>query len=153
VADDAVNRIIHRALGRPVVVETVIPGHDFSKEIAEVEDQLQQLAFTGLSAEDYMKRAAELLATRDDLKGRIEPDRVEFTESSERYSDVWESLPVCERAGWPKSNGFYVTADKRKVEVDSRERGKLGWTAPTTVYLDGGIVAEGDAELVEALAA
>ena len=47
----------------------------------------------------------------------VVPDRVELTDTGERYSELWARTPLPERGPWLARHGFRVTASKAGVTV------------------------------------
>ena len=124
VVDAAVDQLITEWFGTPVMARTVIPGNE-----AEVDSQLEEIRFAigqlgsaDLDDEEYDRRLAELRAGRDRLRRtEIVPDRVELTDTGERYSELWARTGLPERGPWLARHGFRVTASKAEVKVAKGE--------------------------------
>jgi site-specific DNA recombinase len=116
--DSAVNRIIAATFDVPVIVRTLVPGHDHSAELAEVRYELQQLPLRGLPRADEAAERDRLWAEEDRVAALPSvPDRYEEKPGRHTYAGLWEALSIPERGPWLAANGFRITADKAEVTV------------------------------------
>lgn len=125
--DAAVDRAIRKVFDIPVMARAIIPGNeaDLAARLEEIRFEIGQLGALDLADEEYDRRLAELRAERDRVKAtEVTPDRVELTDTGERYAAQWAATDVPERGPWLARHGFRVYADKTEVRV---ERGDT-WT-------------------------
>jgi hypothetical protein len=119
-ADAAVDRIIAEDFDTPVMAHAVIAGNEaaLAARLEEIRFEIAQLGAADLDDEDYDRRLAALRAERDRVKAaEVVPDRVQLTDTGERYSQLWERTPASERGPWLARHGFRVTASKAGVTV------------------------------------
>ena len=128
VADAGVNHIIAAKFDVPVIAYAVIPGNE-----AEIESRLEEVRFeisrlsSDLPDEEYDRELRRLRRKRDRVAAtEVVEDRVELTDTGERYSELWDGLSVAERGPWLAEHGFRVTASKTEMTV---ARGKVAYTA------------------------
>ena len=82
------------------MAHAIIPGNEaeIAARLEEIRFEIGQLGSADLDDEEYDRRLAELRAERDRVKAtEVVPDRVELTETGERYSELWARTPVPER--------------------------------------------------------
>ncbi len=118
--DAAVGRIIAADFGIPVMAHVIIPGNEAqtAARLAEIQFEIRQLAAADLDDQEYDRRLAGLRAERDRVKAaEVVPDRVELTDTGERYSELWARTPVPERGPWLARHGFRAYASKAEVTV------------------------------------
>jgi DNA invertase Pin-like site-specific DNA recombinase len=118
--DAAVDEIIARDFGLPVMAHTIIPGNEaeVTARLEEIRYEIAQLGSADLDDEEYDQRLAGLRAERDRIKAtEIVPDRVELSDTGKVYSEQWASTPVPGRGPWLARHGFAVAASKTLVTV------------------------------------
>ena len=96
----------------------------------EIRYRIRELDPDLMSDEQYDAELRRLRAERDRLKALpAEPDRWDEQLTEERYSDLYQALPVSERGAWLTSHGFVIHATKKEVSViqgDVRGTSHLG---------------------------
>ena len=118
--DAAVDQLITEGFGTPVMAHAIIPGNEaqIAARLEEIRFEIRQLGSADLDDEEYDRRLAGLRAERDRVKAaEVVPDRVELTDTGERYSELWARTPVPERGPWLARHGFRVSASKAEVTV------------------------------------
>jgi DNA invertase Pin-like site-specific DNA recombinase len=118
--DAAVDQIIAQDFGTPVMAHVIIPGNEaaIAARLEEIRFEISQLGSADLGDEEYDRRLAGLRAERDQVKAaEVVPDRVELTDTGERYNQLWARTPVPERGPWLARHGFRVCASKTEVTV------------------------------------
>jgi site-specific DNA recombinase len=123
--DAAVNQIIAEQFDSPVMEHQIIPGNEAEIEnrLEEVRFEIRQLGAQNLADSEYDRELRRLRRKRDRVAATaIVEDRVELTDTGERYSGLWDGLSVAERGAWLAENGFRVTASKAKVTVTRGEK-------------------------------
>ena len=119
--DAAVDRIITSYFDTPVMQHTIVPGNeaDLAARLEEIRFEIGQLGSLDLGDDDYDRRLAGLREQRDRVKDTpAVPDRVELTDTGERYSRLWERTPAPERGPWLARHRFRVCASKAEVTVE-----------------------------------
>jgi DNA invertase Pin-like site-specific DNA recombinase len=120
-ADAAVDRLIATRFDKPRTVSTVVEGNeaDIAARLQANEYERAQLGQAGLDDEEEDRRRAELRAERDAIRAEpVVPDRVQETDTGERYADLWARTPVPERGPWLAENGFRVYASRTGVAIE-----------------------------------
>jgi len=126
--DGAVNTIMATTFRVPVMLRTLVKGHDWEPELDALAMEFRQLTQRGLSRAEFRAEQDRIWALEDDYRTRpVEDDRWEETPTGELYSDVYAGLPISERGAWLAANGFTVTATKAAATVT---RGELTATLP-----------------------
>jgi hypothetical protein len=118
VADESALVMLRPKLDKPVIDRVLVPGKDWTAEIADVEYRLSHLGMQGLSEDDEDIARAELRAERKRLQGlpATEPTWNEI-EMPFTYLSVWVSLPRHERGKWLAANEFYLWADSEGIAI------------------------------------
>ena len=118
VADAAVSEVVARSFNVPVMVRTLVPGHDHTADIEAAEWELRQLPAQGLTEDAEDARRAELRAERKRLQALpAVPDTWAETPTADTYAALYNALPANERGPWLKARGFTVTASRARVTV------------------------------------
>jgi DNA invertase Pin-like site-specific DNA recombinase len=120
-ADAAVDRLIATRFDKHRTEYTVIEGNEagIAARLQANEYERAQLGLAGLDDEAEDRRRAELRAERDAIRAEpVVPDRVEETDTGERYADLWARTPVPERGPWLAANGFRVYASRARVTIE-----------------------------------
>ena len=119
-ADAAADQIIMTYFATPVMAHTIIPGNEAetAARLEEIQFEIRQLGAAELDDAEYDRRLAALRAERDEIRAApVVPDRVELTDTGERYAELWQRTPVPERGPWLARHGFRVTASRTEVTV------------------------------------
>lgn len=120
VAVDAAAENLMNKWDRPIMTRTLIPGHDWSAEIADVEFKLSRLGMQGLSEEEEDTERARLRTEKRRLQALpAVPAAVEWVERPETYWGEWRQLAAPQRGGFLCEHGFTVYADKSEVVLQS----------------------------------
>lgn len=133
IADETVNKLIatHFAVYRRITA--IQPGNraDIEAGIDQCKLDQRQLALEDLDDSEYDRRLAEIRARRKTLENTpIIEDTITEQDSGERWSDLWEAVPVSERGPWLRKNGWKVTASKWEITIGQGDRVAVATLTP-----------------------
>ena len=124
VLESIVDGIIAKSWDKPVMAHRIIPGNEAARDarLEEIRFEQRQLAAADLDDDEHDERLQALRDERDELKTmEIVPDRIEFTDTGERYAALWAKEPPHLRGAWLVKHGIKITATRDRVTVANGE--------------------------------
>jgi hypothetical protein len=111
---------------RKLRTERLIPGRDYSEELARVQDQISHLSREIVQARVKRKDYSELQATLDAANAEVDrlidldpiPSRMEYDETGQTFQDWWDAHDQTARNAFLREQGVKVVVSPDPLPED-----------------------------------